>query len=590
MSQLVLPNVIPVLTPELSQGLKQHSEDCLLRIIQRNLLSRYATESLPLLAFRIALDECSRTLDHSIPEVTLERFRTTVPFSDYAMYEPFISELFKVPCKKAEVENLLSPGYPTFVTLSSKTTGKSVKYFPKYTFPHPNPQEGYVSTTSTFKCLIMHLGSKRTFEVKDESGQLVAQFPLCTVSSGITRTLFNMKPGQDQIVMGMKVPTFTSPLGVSFIDDYRSFLVMHALFALQERRLEALRTTFGTILIDFVTFMEEEWDKLLAGLETGILPAFDGTEHVHSYLQLHFFANPERVAELRSIETMRGSSGWLKKIWPDLKEYTGIVNGARGGVLSKVLLYLGPDVSLRSSGYVLSECWAGLPYSGINLYKLARDDYYELLPASRVEISDEETATCLIPVWQVETGKIYEPVVTSHDGLWRYRLGDLVRMEGFDASDGSPIFSFVQRRYAIMTMADASLPAAVIANAILSTTENTIGRVIEFTSYFDSRTTLPTIGYLCTIRRRCFLGPNPSLARQEVLAVLKAQHEMIQRNLDMNMMGLPTICIVERGTFAEYRRWRVESADIGVMQVKVPVILEDKTQLERLLTRVMHEA
>ncbi|KAF9242058.1 GH3 auxin-responsive promoter [Melanogaster broomeanus] len=588
MSQTTPPSVIPVLTPELSQGLKQQCEDALVAIIQRNRLSRYAAESPQLLAFRNSLDEPSGSPDHSVAEVTLERFRTTVPFSDYTAYEPFIRKLFDVPCKKAEVENLLSTGYPTVVILSSSTTSKGVKYFPKYDFPRASNQEGAISVTSTFNCFVMHLGSRRTFDVRDETDQSVTQFPLCPISAGLTRTIFNMKVDQDQVVMAMKVPTLTSPLGVSFINNYRTFIVMHALFALQERRTQTLCMTFGTIMIDFVTFMVEEWDKLLHGIETGILPHFEGAEHVHSYLQSYFIANPERAAELRSMETMKDSSGWLKKLWPDLKEYTGIVTGAWGGTLSKVQWYLGPDVSLRSPGYLLTECFPGLPYSGINLYKLARDDYYELLPASQVEISDEETTACLIQPWQAETGKMYEPVVTSRDGLWRYRLGDLIRIEGFDSSHGSPIITFVERRHAEIRLIEASVTEAMIVDAILSTTENTIGRVVHFTSYFDSRARLPAVGYIVELDGD--IGPNPSLARQEVLAVLQAQHENIRSLVHLDKMRVPTIRIVERGTFAEFRRWRIENADISFTQVKVPIILKDETQLEWLLKRTIYEA
>jgi hypothetical protein len=82
------------------------------------------------------------------------------------------------------------------------------------------------------------------------------------------------------------VPPLTSPLAASFIDNYRSFILMHALFALAERRLETLYTAYGTMLIDLVTFVEEEWDKLLTSIETGTLPDLEGIEHVRSYLEV----------------------------------------------------------------------------------------------------------------------------------------------------------------------------------------------------------------------------------------------------------------------------------------------------------------
>ncbi|KIJ14813.1 hypothetical protein PAXINDRAFT_134449, partial [Paxillus involutus ATCC 200175] len=453
------------------------------------------------------------------------------------------------------------------------TTGKSLKYYPRYGLPPTNPQDGSVSTKSMFNCLVMHLGTRRTCLVEDDTGQLVATVPICAASAAVLRTLFNMGFDQDQVVMRMKVPPLTSPLAASFIDNYRSFILMHALFALAERRLETLYTAYGTMLIDLVTFVEEEWDKLLTSIETGTLPDLEGIEHVRSYLEPHFSANPERAAELRSVESMKGSLGWLTKIWPDFKEYTGIVTGTWSGTLSKVQSYFNSDVSLRSPGYVLSESWTGITYSGIDLHKLAGDDYYEFLPTSAVEISEKETADCLIPVWQVETGKTYEPILTSKDGLWRYRLGDLVTIEGFEPADGFPIMSSIERRYPEMRIDDVTLPAKLIVNAIISTTEDTIGRISEFTSYVDSRAKLPTLGYVVELDGD--IGPNPSLARSQVLEVLKGQHENIQRNID-NKMGLPTIRIVGHGTFADCRHWKVESTGISLTQVKIPVILKDE--------------
>lgn len=34
-----------------------------------------------------------------------------------------------------------------------------------------------------------------------------------------------------------------------------------------------------------------------------------------------------------------------------------------------------------------------------------------------------------VPLWEVEAGKVYEVIITSSNGLWRYRLGDTVRVD-----------------------------------------------------------------------------------------------------------------------------------------------------------------
>ena len=48
--------------------------------------------------------------------------------------------------------------------------------------------------------------------------------------------------------------------------------------------------------------------------------------------------------------------------------------------------------------------------------------------------------------WQVNVGKMYEVVVTAHKGLWRYRIGDIVEIAGFDPNDGTPVVRFVERQ------------------------------------------------------------------------------------------------------------------------------------------------
>lgn len=41
---------------------------------------------------------------------------------------------------------------------------------------------------------------------------------------------------------------------------------------------------------------------------------------------------------------------------------------------------------------------------------------------------------------------MYEVVATAHKGLWRYRIGDIVEIAGFDPNDGTPVVRFVERQ------------------------------------------------------------------------------------------------------------------------------------------------
>ena len=55
---------------------------------------------------------------------------------------------------------------------------------------------------------------------------------------------------------------------------------------------------------------------------------------------------------------------------------------------------------------------------------------------------------CLTMCFQGEVvaGKNYEVIITNSDGLWRYRLNDVVEVAGFSPMDGQPLIRYVGRK------------------------------------------------------------------------------------------------------------------------------------------------
>ncbi|KAI6033642.1 hypothetical protein BKA83DRAFT_4486712 [Pisolithus microcarpus] len=89
----------------------------------------------------------------------------------------------------------------------------------------------------------------------------------------------------------------------------------------------------------------------------------------------------------------------------------------------------------------------------LNLYKVVgSDDVIEFLPADEPEeskyLAQMVNSLLLQPRarWKVDQGKKYEVVLTTGDGFWRYRLGDVVEALGFDPRDGQPVVRYVERR------------------------------------------------------------------------------------------------------------------------------------------------
>ena len=66
-------------------------------------------------------------------------------------------------------------------------------------------------------------------------------------------------------------------------------------------------------------------------------------------------------------------------------------------------------------------------------------------------------------------------------------------------------------------------------------------------------------------------------------------HTHYQDLVDVDLMRQPTIRIVKPGTFMEYKRWRVDSAGVGINQVKVPVVMQDSKAIKWVVERVVME-
>lgn len=54
--------------------------------------------------------------------------------------------------------------------------------------------------------------------------------------------------------------------------------------------------------------------------------------------------------------------------------------------------------------------------------------FYEFIPVEEIDSDDP----MVLPIWKVLPGQIYELVITSCNGLWRYRIGDTVKVESVD--------------------------------------------------------------------------------------------------------------------------------------------------------------
>ncbi|KAG6327027.1 hypothetical protein ID866_12062, partial [Astraeus odoratus] len=401
----------------------------------------------------------------------------------------------------------------------------------------------------------------------------------------------------------------TSPIAVNFIPLYRSSMLMHALFALADRDLEDINTIFGTYLLDMIRFMEEEWHKLVASIETGKLPDWEGIDAVREYLQPHFPPRPDRASELRAIGNMYQEAGWLTKIWPKLRVLIANASGVFSPAIPKIRHYIGPKVLWTSLGFFASEAFVGMAYrpSDLDQFKVTCDEFIEFLDI----LGEDDTSSLVAPVsltlsplililvdpgiqWKVEFGKRYEIVLTTRDGLWRYRLGDIAEIAGFHPADGSPVVRYIGRRNimkqdsVVLRMAGTMFTEECLRESIFAT-QDTLGQISEFTVAIDDRGQNPAVGYFVETYGELLINvcidpeadAAPALLRTELCRL----NETFRDNVDKKMSS-PTIRVVKSGTFREYRRWKLEMNKTGYGQTKVPVVMWDSASLQWISARV----
>ncbi|KIJ13240.1 hypothetical protein PAXINDRAFT_170690, partial [Paxillus involutus ATCC 200175] len=538
MSQLP-PTPVPCssLTPQLQAVLTEKTDLLLLSIIRANFNTQYASQVSSLAGFRDVVSTHGTEVDSTL----LQDFRSHVALMDYESYKPFVARFNEKPCKESEVENLFAPGLPFSLALTSTTSGKAPKMFANYhhirpelpsrrTFPGGGGSEGR-------KAWVFCYAYRELKNVERDSGQVLKRIPVGGISGSMLRVRSGWSVDDDESRMSMIIPGQVSPWAASMIRGHRSLLKIHAVFCLACRDLDQFSTTFAPVFIDLIRHMDEEWDTLVACIRDGTIPDFEGIDHVRAHLQVHLHADPERAAELREIGSPFSCVGWAARVWPKLRSLTAISSGPFSTVLPKVRSVLGPTVGIYSPGFLTTEAHIGVPYyvNDLDTFVIETEDVVEFL-----DVAAEESHANILQAWDLEAGKQYQIVVTTRDGLWRYPLGDIIEIVGFDAEDGSPVFKSAGRtslsiRFPYMSVSDGDLIAAI--QAISS---KDIIQVHEFTTFLDDRKLPTTVGYFI----EGTLGPNSHLAPQKLFNALAAIDHNYKDAVNQAHAGPPTIRIV----------------------------------------------
>lgn len=396
----------------------------------------------------------------------------------------------------------------------------------------------------------------------------------------------NWDVDNDKERLDLWLPGQTGPYAISLVKSYRAFFVLNALFALADRHVTTIRFLFANVFVNFLQYVEDEWSLLVDCIEKGIIPDVENLDHLRVPLEKHLNPNPLRAAELREIGPP-GIQDWAVRVWPHLTRFVGVTGGPAAASVFKITHALGPSVNIQSPGYGGSEGGVAIAYHKGDIKTDFKVVFVDVV-TEFLDVRSNEPSERVLSAWELVPGGHYEPLLTTRNGLWRYRIGDVVTFKGFAPDDGLPVISYLHRAEGGLVMAfGTTCTESQLTDAIVSAANRWIGQIMDFTIVGDDRDMPITYGYLVEIGGE--IGKDARMATQQAFEDLMAANNEFRLAFWQGRARKPTIRLLEKGTFAEYRKQKCDKANISISQVKVPVVLSDLEIREWFLERVMIE-
>ncbi|CAL5382171.1 unnamed protein product [Camellia sinensis] len=296
-----------------------------------------------------------------------------------------------------------------------------------------------------------------------------------------------------------------SPDEVIFGPDFHQSLYCHLLSGLiYWDEVQVVSSTFAHSIVHSFRTFEQVWEELCTDIREGVLSSRITVPSVRTAMSKLLKPNPE-LADMIYKKCL-GLSNWyglIPELFPKAKYVYGIMTGSMEPYLKKLRHYAG-ELPLLSADYGSSEGWIGanvnpkLPPEQVTFAVLPNIGYFEFIPLrENVEVQkpDEIESSLLsmeakpLGLTEVKIGEEYEIIFTNFAGLYRYRLGDVVKVVGFHNS--TPELQFVCRSNLLLTInidknTEKDLQLSVEAAAKLLAEEKL--EVVDFTSLVDLST------------------------------------------------------------------------------------------------------
>lgn len=230
------------------------------------------------------------------------------------------------------------------------------------------------------------------------------------------------------------------PKPVAQIGDSNARYYALARILLEEKFSVIMTLNPSTILLLFKKITEFA-DELIEDVARGGLTSrLDVADEVRSYITETYTGNPARADALRALAA-GGQEMKAHQVWEDLSLAICWRSPMLRPYLDLLDQHFGSQVAGRDYMMMASEGVMGVPLAdgGSGGVCAVGIHFYEFVPEDEI---DSENPTALLP-HQLEVGKTYVLILTNGSGLYRYNIGDVVRIARFEGT--TPVIEFLHR-------------------------------------------------------------------------------------------------------------------------------------------------
>ncbi|PON67629.1 GH3-like hormone conjugating enzyme [Trema orientale] len=391
-------------------------------------------------------------------------------------------------------------------------------------------------------------------------------------------------------------------------DSYQSMYSQLLCGLCQHKEVLRVGAVFASGFIRAIRFLEKHWRLLCNDIRTGTLNAQITDPAVREAAGRILSRADPKLADFVETECRKESwQGIITRIWPNTKYVDVIVTGTMSQYIP-TLDYYSNGLPLVCTMYASSEC-----YFGVNLNPLCKPSevsytliptmaYFEFLPVHRNNFNGVTTNSLPVPKSQlsekeqlelvdlvdVKLGQEYELVVTTYAGLYRYRVGDVLRVDGF--KNKAPQFNFICRKNVVLSIDSDKTDEVELQNAVKNAVHHLVpfdANVSEYTSYADT-TTIP--GHYVLYWELSLKGSTPippSVFEDCCLTIEESLNSVYrQGRVSDKSIGPLEIKIVEPGTFDKLMDYAI-SLGASINQYKTPRCVKFAPIVELLNSRVV---